>query len=195
MVLTPQSRLEKHLQKSNLKSNTPKNNWVKKLKKENTLPYLEVLESGFDSEVYLDQAETYYIMLYRALGCQLANVTLGGEGMLGYRHTLEGKAKIASANKKRIWTKESRKKASTAHIGVRITQEQANKLRRALNKPECRRRRSSGYGCRPFTDEQGNVFGCLSEATEKWGVDQSHLSKVLRGVYKKCKGHTFKYVD
>jgi len=195
MVLTPKNRLLKHLQNSNLKPNTLKNNWIKKLKSLGLSPAIEVIENGFEEENSLNEAEIYYIRLYKILGHRITNGTNGGEGMLGYKHTESGKAKIGAANKGRIWTEESKLKSSKSHRGFVASEAQKEKFKKSIRKPESRRERSAIMGGRPFVDESGHVYGCLGEAQEKLGVDSSHLSKVLWGLLRRCKGHTFRYID
>jgi group I intron endonuclease len=75
----------------------------------------EVLTEA-DSESKLNVLEKFYIACYRKMGV-LYNLTDGGDGLSGYKHTEESKKKIGEAAKKVIKTDETRKKLSIANKG------------------------------------------------------------------------------
>jgi len=64
--------------------------------------------------------ETYWIK-YIGRSCKnegtLCNITLGGEGASGYKHTEEAKRKIGLASSGKIVSKETRRKASESNKG------------------------------------------------------------------------------
>ncbi len=79
-------RFKEHLRPSSLDNNLPKDNWIKKLKQLGMTPEFLVLEC-FDTPDVLFEQENFYIIYYRSLGCDLLNMTDGGDGTRGYKHT------------------------------------------------------------------------------------------------------------
>lgn len=69
--------------------------WIISLKNKNLLPIMEELDSCED---YLsEQIEKYWISQFISWGFNLTNLTSGGEGIKGYKHTEETIKKIAKA--------------------------------------------------------------------------------------------------
>ena len=66
-----------------------------------------------------DTACELEILLIQEYGLNnLSNLTLGGEGYLGYSHTKEFKTKLSKLNSERIWSEESRNKMSNSKKGT-----------------------------------------------------------------------------
>lgn len=82
---TGKQRWREHLKPSSLKNNLPKDNWIKKLLALNLKPIFIILEE-FSSASELFEAEIFYCTYYRSLGCDLLNMTDGGDGTRGYKH-------------------------------------------------------------------------------------------------------------
>jgi group I intron endonuclease len=59
------------------------------------------------------------------------NVTAGGEGTVGYRHTEDAKQRISEAHKGKIVSDETRKKLSEAGMGKIISEEAKKKMSKA----------------------------------------------------------------
>lgn len=69
----------------------------------------QVLTAGCDPEIHVFQefdtapemvaAEVYWVRFFREAGCRLTNLTDGGEGCFGYRHTSEAKKKMSEAKR------------------------------------------------------------------------------------------------
>ncbi len=79
-------RLRQHINESN-KNNTHKSNWIRKVKSIN----IEIIDvCNEDNYSFWEQ---HYISLYRSWGFNLLNMTIGGEGVSGYKYTEEGKLK------------------------------------------------------------------------------------------------------
>lgn len=112
----------------------------------------------------LDLAEEWYIRKYRTFvgfnGCNGYNLTLGGDGVVGFKHTKESKlklhkahtgrvktnehiSKIASANRGRHVSKEARLKMSLARKGKKFTKQHRRKISKA----------KTGVKRAPFTEE------------------------------------------
>ena len=108
-------RLNKHIQYAK-KNNIHVSNWIKTLLAKNSIPIIKIIEELSDNIDWRDK-EIYYINLYKSLGCDLTNLTNGGEGMVGFRKkgtpcSIETRRKIGLANKAIKKTPEWNEKAS-----------------------------------------------------------------------------------
>lgn len=100
-----------------------------------------VKKHGFVAEIVknnltFDEANAYEIELIKKLrdqGCQLCNLTDGGEGCLGIKKTKEQKAAISQKNKGRKWSEESKSKmrGNKNSAGFRHTEETKKKVSEA----------------------------------------------------------------
>lgn len=104
-------------------------NWIKKLATQGLRPKILVLDalSPDASAEDLNGAEVYAIRKYRRLGCDLTNLTDGGDGpMRGRKFSDEHKAKIAAAN--RVSMKGNQNFAGKRHSPETIAKMRAAKL-------------------------------------------------------------------
>lgn len=86
-------RIKEHINECNSlsknKSKSHKSNWIKKLKKMDKLPIMEIIETCYANDV--DFWERHYISLYKSWGYNLVNKTDGGYGIRGYKYSNEFK--------------------------------------------------------------------------------------------------------
>jgi hypothetical protein len=110
--------------------NTNKRNphWVRIVNKYGK-PDVEVL-AYWDTEKEAFDHEKLLIASFRDMGFVLANVTDGGEGCVGLRHTDEVKQRISSLNKGRKLTQEQLEKLRLASTGRKHTQETKDYLKK-----------------------------------------------------------------
>lgn len=78
-------RPNQHMKAYSLIGNTHKNNWIKSLQLISLNPVIDILEVH-TNKVDLNEAECFYISYLKSIGCNLTNVTNGGEGTEGYTH-------------------------------------------------------------------------------------------------------------
>lgn len=130
-------RLYEHLTLRNLKSNTHKNNWVKKLLNLNVKPKIELIEVVTENN-WIDK-EIYWIKILRENGCNLTNTSDGGEGSFGYKMTKESIDKSIKTRKNNDTLKRSdecKKLISKSKIGKKQSKEHteliASKLRKKI---------------------------------------------------------------
>lgn len=110
-----------------LKDKTRLGNWIRSLPARGTSMQLEILDEVPDSEWQFWERE--YIKVFRAIGFDLTNLTAGGDGIVGYVHTPETRAKIGAIHRGKIMSAESRKKIAAAGKGRKHTPEAIEKQR------------------------------------------------------------------
>lgn len=117
-------------------------NWHKSLKDKGLEPVIEIVQELPDTtpEAFeeLCQLEMHWIAVYRELGCRLTNLTDGGEGKLGCKHSEEHRRKMSEAQKGRKFSDEHRRRLSEAQKGRKLSDETKKRLSEAG-----RRRKSS----------------------------------------------------
>lgn len=138
----PEKRFRQHINPSNLKNKTHKNDWIKSLLSQNLIPELLIIESVVYEEH--QEREKFWIQYYKNNGCDLVNGTEGGDGMqtpsqstrdkmvanatgnknmLGKRHSNKTKRLISDANKGKKMSQEAKEKISNFNKGKIISEE------------------------------------------------------------------------
>ena len=87
----PKNRLYHHI---NERSNMHKYNWLRSIIKRGNFPIVEILEEVPEDNWEIH--EMYWISQFKAWGFKLINLTDGGEGGIGYKHTFESKRKMSN---------------------------------------------------------------------------------------------------
>jgi group I intron endonuclease len=104
-------------------------NTINLLKRLGYRPIIKILQF-FDDNLSLkdlNEAEKYWISYFRSINCKLTNLTDGGEGSKGYKHTIEArkimsmKASRSKGFKGHKHTKESLEKQRQAKLGKKLT--------------------------------------------------------------------------
>jgi hypothetical protein len=92
-------RPQNHAHPSRLnKDNSHSGAWIRKLKAVNSI-YSVVVIQHFTDGAILDKAEIFWIKYFRSMGCPLTNLTEGGCGVSGWKHSSESRSKISQSNK------------------------------------------------------------------------------------------------
>lgn len=115
----PKRRLNKHIHSYKTGSNKIKC-WIKSLHNKGLQPVMTIIDECNSVEEAWG-LEIEYIKMFKSVGANLKNGTLGGEGARGYKHTEEALSKISKAPKNRV----SRKK---------VSDETKNKISKKLKK-------------------------------------------------------------
>lgn len=110
-------RLAAHCKDSSLKINNHKNNWIKLLMLNNSIPEIFILET-YDSKEEALQSEIDLIAYYKYIGCSLTNVTKGGEDGT-HILTIDSKEKISKSSKGRKHTQKTKEKISKTLTGIK----------------------------------------------------------------------------
>jgi len=151
----PYGRLKAHFHKNKLSAHSRKNSWLKSLQARGVEPVMLIFAQA-DVALW-QQAEKYYIRLYRALGCRLTNMTDGGDGVpgcspgpvtraklsawgKGRTDTIEQCLRNAQANRGRPVPADVRAKIAATHRGMRPSEETRAKLSAARRAVAARKR-------------------------------------------------------
>lgn len=135
----PAERLATHIREARAGSKVHCKRWIAGLLAAGLRPVMGVIEET--SRANANDAERYWIGCLRCAGADLTNLTPGGDGQApGYRPSSE--AVQACADKLR---------------GRKMTVEQLERLRAALNRPEVRKKRSEITRARMADPEQRAV--------------------------------------
>ncbi len=110
--------------------NTHKSNWIRSLLAEGLDYEIAVLETA-EAEEMLPQLERWWIAYGRASGWPLTNLTDGGDGWLGGNHSEEAKAKIAAAQRGKVYSDSTKAKLAAALLGKSRPPEVRAKLKKA----------------------------------------------------------------
>ena len=121
-IRTIEERFQRHTYNANAKIQTHLYNAMRKYGKEAFT--VTELESGFDNEESLNEAEVRYIA---ELNPQY-NMTEGGEGISGLKHSSETKRKMSDAKKGKKFSEEHKRKLSDAHKGKPKSEETKRRM-------------------------------------------------------------------
>ena len=147
-----------------------------------------VNKGGFVSEIIFDNLNEELALLievelidkYRRLNYKLTNMTDGGEGVSGYKHTKETKKLLGELNKKRIVTEETRKKISLIWKDKKrkpFTEEHKKKISEAAKK----QKRSA------FTEEAKQKISTANKGKKRTEEQRKKISEATQLAMKKLK--------
>jgi hypothetical protein len=147
--LSGMRRPKQHAQPRIAQKRTHTGAWVRNLAADGLRPDIEILEV---EPVDIVEAEQFWIAYFKSLGCNLTNLTIGGDGPCGYRHREETKRKISEAKKGTFPTPEHVEKNRLAQCGRKWTPETREKI-----VPKLRAPRPSGR--KPKSEEHRRKIG------------------------------------
>jgi hypothetical protein len=184
-------RLSAHLTAAKRKGRrTRVANWVRSLLDVGETPTMDTLEE-FCSFPECSLGETFYVCYFRYIGCDLVNLTDGGEGVQGSNCRWKGQklplSWAANAAKARIGCTHSaatRQKRSKSLAGHLVT-EQAKTLM-SLNHSRKRP---------VLCVETGQTYPSVKAASLSLGLHAPAIRLVAKGVQKQTGGYTFKYIE
>ena len=141
-------RLSRHINDAESGVASHKCHWIRSVLSKGSEPLLRVLEEGSGSS--WKDSEKYWIKFYREeVGALLTNLTDGGEGAIGLKHSEESKLRMsrsASTRTRKPHSQETRLKIAESKIGktgrtFSLSEEAKTKIRESKLKvePELRR--------------------------------------------------------
>lgn len=135
-----------------------------------------------DSEDKLNELEMFYIKEFNTLAPNGYNLSLGGDGQSGYRHTEESKLKMSIARKgvpRKPHSQSTKKKLSESMMGER------NPMFGKV----------PGNAKKVLCVETNIVYDNMKVAQEMTGIHKANISSVCRGIRKHAGGFTWKFID
>jgi hypothetical protein len=147
----PRRRLWRHIDDARKGGATHCNRWVAGLLHHGVEPQMIILESDVPRE-----REVFWISHYRAQGADLTNLTDGGGGAVGYKHSPESVEKLRRRNTGRVVPPETRAAIAASLRGTRLSDESKAKIS-AVHKgmpksDEMKRKLSATIKGRPKTE-------------------------------------------
>ncbi len=194
-------RISQHCRPSKLKINNHKNNWIKSIQSQGLNPSIISLEEYFSKSEAL-QAETEMIAYLRYIGCDLTNVTDGGDEGVIYERTDEIKSKISKSSKGRTHKEETKCKISQsligkkkpaktlgkeliwkqklkeANLGKKVSEE--NKIKSVQNNPGIKLNQKS---INQILEMSQSKKYSQKELSVLFNVSPSHICRVIQGKY------------
>ena len=148
--------------------------------------------------------EVSLIRKYKELGI-CYNITDGGEGACGYKHTEESKKKISNRSKGKKIPEYIRILVSKRFKGVALTEEHKLKISIALRgkskSEEAKLKMKLNHSYHDLVevikcDKNGNIictYPSIAEASRDTGILQTHISRCARGKRPSAGGYKWKY--
>lgn len=177
----PLKRYQKHIQ--NGMKEGPKRHvysWINGLLQKQLLPEMVVIDEVEDWVFW----ESFYIEYFKSIGCKLTNLTIGGEGSIGYKHTEKWKQDMSlKAKGRKPWntgktlSKEHKDKIAKGNKGRKFSKESKEKIGSANAKAHQDKSKLS---------EEDILFIKSKPMTQtklalKYGVSQSHICRIQKG--------------
>jgi hypothetical protein len=191
------------------------NSWIKNLDKSNMLPIIEVIDE-VDNDSWIE-AEMGYIRLFKAIGCNLKNHTMGGEGTCGYKMSKSSIVKRNNTLKTSdAWAKKNIEHSNVmkekhaegsinfgyGHLSIEkrieIGNRHSKKMKENFSKnPECLNRMISKIK-KPVLSlkEDGSedkFFESATAAARFYNIANTHVTRVCKNKSKSTHGLYFKY--
>jgi len=120
-----EKRLNRHIQLARQHRKDWVHNWIYQLLSKNKKPTISLLEIVKEQDDWQDR-ERFWIQRGRELGWKLTNLTIGGEGSIGFKHSLETKQKLSDIARNR--SSEINNKISNANKGKKASEETRQKM-------------------------------------------------------------------
>lgn len=201
------NRLKEHLHSNRLKKNDFKNYKIKNILKENVRPIIiKLKESLVEQDAFAIEKE-YISKIGRYPKGPLTNITDGGEGIAGLKHTQESLEKMsktwfnketASWNKGLTMSEEHCKKQSESHFGRTLTVETKNKLsliRKGISKSNKHKQKIKETLCKKIykfisPNKEEFIVRNYNQFAKDRNLSAGNICSLLQGKFKQYKGWT-----
>lgn len=141
----------------------------------------------------LNQKEIYYIDKYNSIVPNGHNACIGGDNTIGFHHSDESRNKMSNSKKGKYTGEKNHYFGKHHSEEVRQKMKEAWKLR---DKKECSDRlKSSHYKVKVICIETNEIFDSIKEASNKYNLIPTHITRVCKGLRKTTGGFHWKYVE
>lgn len=164
-ILKPAYRFTQHLNDSK-KCKTHKDRWINKLSKEGKIPLLEIIDETDGDWVTMEQS---YIRLFKSIGCNLCNHSMGGEGAFGVKRPLY----------QRVLQSEYMKKHSENWVINKISKEENRKHLNVIRNKSIKTRSKPVYEYN-ILGEIINTFLNCNVISKSYNNNHRGLQKILK---------------
>lgn len=181
------NRLAQHVSSIKNQNDTCyRTNWIKSLNKQKLIPNIILIKENLN-KTECNELEKYYIKFYKDQNIKLTNMTEGGEGSVGFKHTLETKQKL-SKMKKLMMTEEYKNNLKIKGKEKWLNMSEQEILNTKINQPT--RKNIYQY------DLEGNfikMFISLREIERELGFFRANISPCIKGVFKQAYGYSWRH--
>ena len=159
------------------------------------------------TEDELNLKEKYWISFYNSKAPNGYNLSDGGEGQSGFKHSEETKKKISenqkgrtSPNKGKKFSEEHKRKLSEAKKGKSTKAIFTDEVKEILRQQKIGDKNPM-YGKKPANSKKiinldtMEIYNDMHEAMNKTGIAYQNISKVCRGIRKTAGGFRWQYYD
>jgi group I intron endonuclease len=196
--------------------NSGRNVWWHRVVEKHGSYAVTIVEDALTNDEALE-LEILLIGEAREAGLPLCNLTDGGEGLVGFKHSEESRRKMRISNRGKTksghkLSAEHRQKLSDAHMGKTLSEEHRAILSEAQKgrvvTAETRSKISAALTGKPISEEHkaklhkpvrcietGEVFPSVNDACRKLGVHRQNIAKVAKGQLKQTGGYRFEYIN
>lgn len=180
-----ENRLKQHLY---CRDKSHKVNWVNSLLKDGLSPKIILLKDNL-SKKECNMLEIFYIELYNNSGVRLVNMSKGGDGSFGFKHSAETKI-LLSKIRSDFNTPEHKEYLRLCGLKQWETATDNDKLNNILNQKN--RKTINQF------DLSGNFikeYISLRQIERDLGCFRANISPCLKGVFKQAYGFSWKYAE
>jgi group I intron endonuclease len=180
------NRLKKHL---NAKDKSHRTNWIKNLLLKNLVPKIELI-CETDKFETCTELEFFYIKKYKELGFDLVNMTNGGEGSIGFKHSESTIIKMKNAAKIRASNQQYRNSISKKLSDNWVKLSDDLKNQHILKQPN-----RKNIGQFDLNDNLIREFISLRQIERELGYFRANITPCLKGLFKQAYGFNWKYLE
>jgi len=139
---------------------------------------VKIVSCGLSERESFD-LEIKRIAFWRDIGVDLANATLGGDGVTGLTHSDKSKEKMSSAKRGRVLSEETRKNMSISQMA--ISEKKSSKIKELWKSEEYRKRMSDAHKGKTLSASARAKVGAASRGKPRSEETKIKVSKGLMG--------------
>ena len=183
------------------RNRSPVGNWIKKLSTQNLKPVFEIVDT-YQCQYELRDAEVWAIKHAKVCGFRLLNLTDGGEGTIGYKHTNATKDKIRF---KAVGRPSATKGHPSKLKGIKLTGVRYEQLLKGMGNRKWSDRMQESFAKNKHLGpvslrkavecSNGRTYESIQEAALDLELHKPNIINCLKGRYRQTGGYTFKYAE